>query len=196
MVKGIKDALVAGGSGPEASDKIKPVKHNISSAELLKPMNSATPSSVTTNKTNNKFVFYSQNDARWAGNRIGASTMKDGGCGPTSLAMAISQLTGEQITPDTIAELGREHIPGQSLYSLFPSVAGKLNMIYNEGNNSAFIRSNLSKGIPVVLSGRTDATGTPYTSAGHIVTASHMSGNNVYIQDPRGEAYSRYYPIA
>ena len=190
-----KELFNAGSSGPKASDNIKPVKHNISSTELLKPMVPSTNNTTTTNKTNNKFVFYNQSDARWGQEKIGDKTIKDAGCGPTSLAMAVSQLTGEQITPDTIAKLGSEHLPGYSKYSLFPSIADKLNMNYKEGTDSGFIISNLKKGIPVVLSGKSGIQGTPYTSEGHIVTASHMSGNRVYIQDPRGENYSKYYPL-
>ena len=144
---------------------------------------------------NDKFVHYTQSDERWSREKIGRKTMKDAGCGPTSLAMAISQMTGEQVTPDTIARLGEDHLPGYSRYSLFPSIAGRLNMNYSEGNDPRFITNNLKRGIPVVLSGRTNVQGTPYTSEGHVVTASHMKGNMVYIQDPRGRQYSGYYPL-
>ena len=187
-------------SGPKPSEyltanKIKPVQHNISSNELLKPINTTNNNTTTTNRTNNKFVFYNQSDARWGNDRIGNKFMKDAGCGPTSLAMAVSQMTGEQITPDTIAKLGQEHLPGYSQYSLFPSIADKLDMNYTEGKDPNFIIRNLKQGIPVVLSGRTNSSGSPFTSEGHVVTASHIKGNMVYIQDPRGEQYSRYYPL-
>ena len=193
-----KELFSAGSSGPKPSDNkpIKPIKHNISSTELLKPVDSSTTNNNTTmSKTNNKFVFYNQSDARWGQEKIGDRFMKDAGCGPTSLAMAVSQLTGEQITPDTIAKLGQDHLPGYAQYSLFPSIAEKLDMNYTEGQDTNFITRNLKQGIPVLLSGKTNSTGTPYTSEGHVVTASHMKGNMVYIQDPRGEQYSRYYPI-
>ena len=144
---------------------------------------------------NDKFVHYTQSDERWGANKLGKKTMKDAGCGPTSLAMAISQMTGEQITPDTIASLGEEHLPGYSKFSLFPSVANKLSMNYSEGTDPRFIMSNLKRGIPVVLSGRTRTQGTPYTPEGHVVTASHLKGNMVFIQDPRGKEYSGYYPL-
>ena len=198
MFKGFNDGAGgsgAGKSGPDRTDYVKPIKHTFSSTELLKPMNSSSSTNNVSNTNNNKFVFYSQSDERWSKDALGNKTMKDAGCGPTSLAMAISQLTGEQITPDTVAKLGKEHLPGYSQFSLFPSVADKLNMNYDEGYDNSFIVKNLRKGIPVVLSGRTNATGTPYTAEGHVVTASHMSGNNVFIQDPRGEGYSRYYPL-
>ena len=191
-----EDNLRSGAKPGDNIKAIKPIQHNISSSELLKPINNTTNNSNTTNQTSNKFVFYSQSDARWSKTKIGNSNMKDAGCGPTSMAMAISQLTGEQITPDTVAKLGQEHLPGYSKYSLFPSIANKLNMNYVEGHDAGFISNNLRKGLPVILSGKTGISGTPFTSEGHVVTATHMMGNKVYINDPRGEAYSGYYPIS
>ena len=181
-------------SGAKSSDQIRPKKYRATDSDFITPTTNTTNNTTNTN-TNNKFVFYNQSDSRWGQNKIGKNKMKDSGCGPTSLAMAISQMTGEQITPDTIAKLGKEHIPGYSKYSLFPSVAEKLNMNYNEGYNENFIVSNLEKGIPVLLSGKTNAKGTPYTSEGHVVTATRIKGNSIFINDPRGKEYSGYYPI-
>ena len=188
----------AGSSGIDSTaKKFRPKKYVASDTDFIKSTttNNDNSNSNNTTNTNNKFVFYSQSDSRWSNRKIGNRSMKDAGCGPTSLAMAISQLTGEQVTPDTIAELGKEHLPGYSEYSLFPSIANKLNMNYTEGYDGNFIASNLQRGVPVVLSGRTNASGTPYTSEGHVVTATHMMGNKVFINDPRGKEYSGYYPI-
>jgi hypothetical protein len=187
------DNLRSGPKPYEYKKPIKPVQHNIDSSELLR--GTTTTNNTTNNNATNKFVFYNQSDPRWSKAKIGNSSMAEAGCGPTSMAMAISQLTGEQITPDTIAKLGQEHLPGYAQYSLFPSVANKLNMNYTEGNDAGFIMRNLRNGVPVLLSGKSSASGTPYTSEGHVVTASHMKGNLVYIQDPRGDGYSKYYPI-
>lgn len=182
----------AGSSGAKVSDNtVKTPKHTITKSDFITPANNTT----TNNTTSNKFVFYNQGDSRWGGVRIGNSNLKDAGCGPTSLAMAISQMTGEQVTPDTIAQLGKEHLPGYSTYSLFPSVANKLNMNYTEGTDSGFILNNLKRGIPVLLSGKGSNINSPYTSEGHIVTASDVKGDMVFIQDPRGKEYSKYYPI-
>jgi len=193
-----KQGHEAGGSGIDSTArKFRPKKYVASDTDFIKSTTTNNDNSNSNNTTNtsNKFVFYSQSDNRWANTKLGNKNMKDAGCGPTSLAMAVSQLTGEQITPDTIAELGKEHLPGYSKYSLFPSVANKLNMNYSEGYDGNFITSNLQRGVPVVLSGRTNASGTPYTSEGHVVTATHMMGNKVFINDPRGKEYSGYYPI-
>ncbi len=181
-------------SGIRINDRIRPVKYRATENDFIKPTTNTTNNTTNTN-TNNKFVFYNQADNRWRTNKIGKNTMKDAGCGPTSLAMAVSQLTGEQITPDTIAKLGKDHLPGYAKYSLFPSVADKLNMDYNEGYDGNFIVNNLQQGIPVMLSGKTVIEGTPYTKEGHVVTATKIKGNKVFINDPRGKGYSGYYPI-
>ena len=83
------------------------------------------------NKSSTKMVFYSQNDSRWSNKMIGNKTMADAGCGPTSAAMAISQLTGKMVTPEIVAALGRDELPGYSTFSLFPELADKLNMNYS-----------------------------------------------------------------
>ena len=188
-----EDNKGAGKSGID-TPKIKPIKYGTVDTDYIKPAGT-TNNTTTNNNTSNKFVFYNQADSRWGNMKIGGSNLKDSGCGPTSLAMAVSQMTGEQITPDTIAQLGSEHLPGYSKFSLFPSVADRLDMNYEEGTDKNFISTNLKRGVPVILSGRTNAQGTPYTSAGHVVTATHINGDNVFIQDPRGKGYSRYYPI-
>ena len=158
------------------------------------------PTSTTNNtsNTNNKFVFYSQSDSRWGNNRIGGTkrNMTQAGCGPTSLAMAISQMTGEEITPDTIARLGKDYLPGYSEYKLFPEIAKKFGMNYFDTADATEIMDSLKSGKPVILSGRTDGKGmTPYTKEGHIVVANHADGNRVFINDPRGKEFSGYYDI-
>lgn len=158
------------------------------------------PSNTTNNtsNTNNKFVFYSQSDSRWGNNRIGGTkkNMTEAGCGPTSLAMAISQMTGEEITPDIIARLGKDYLPGYSEYKLFPEMAKKFGMNYFDTADAAEIMDSLKSGKPVILSGKSDGIGmTPFTKEGHIVVANHADGNRVFINDPRGKAFSGYYDI-
>ena len=159
------------------------------------------PSNTTNNtsNTNNKFVFYSQSDTRWGNNRIGGTkkNMTEAGCGPTSLAMAISQMTGEEITPDVIARLGKDYLPGYSEYKLFPEMAKKFGMNYYDTADATEIMDSIRSGKPVILSGRSDGTGmTPYTKEGHIVVANHVDGNRVFINDPRGKEFSGYYDIS
>lgn len=162
----------------------------------IQPTN--TTNNNNTSNTNNKFVFYSQSDSRWGNNRIGGTrkNMTEAGCGPTSLAMAISQMTGEEITPDVIARLGKDYLPGYSEYKLFPEMAKKFGMNYFDTADANEIMDSLRNGKPVILSGKSDGKGmTPYTKEGHIVVANQIDGNRVFVNDPRGKEFSRYYTI-
>ena len=190
-----KELMNGGSSGALSLNNIRPLKYRATDSDFITPPSTTNNNTTTNSRTNNKFVFYNQSDARWSDSKIGDRKMKDAGCGPTSLAMAISQLTGEQITPDTVAKLGQEHLPGYSKFSLFPSVAEKLNMNYTEGRDGRFILDNLQRGIPVILSGRTNAEGTPYTSEGHVVTATKVKDGRIFVNDPRGKEYSGLYPL-
>ena len=177
-------------------------KYKSTSDNYITPTNTTNTTNNSTsniNKSVNRFVFYNQADNRWGNkNIIGGRSMRDAGCGPTSIAMALSQVTGQMITPDTVATLGSEHLPGYSTFSLFPTIANKLGMNYEESTNTnkiSFVKSRLEKGLPVVLSGRSNDKTSPFTNEGHVVTATKIDGNRIFIQDPKGKEFSKYYNI-
>lgn len=177
---GIKNAFNFGTAGPETRTQSN------SESGFVKPVSG-----------NDKYVFYSQSDNRWSKNAIGNKTMSTAGCGPTSLAMAISQMTGEEITPDVIAKMGKDYLPGYSSYGLFPEVAKKFNMNYYDTNSATDIISNLQSGTPVILSGKNlGNNASPYTDEGHIVVANSIDGENVFVTDPRGKEYSKTYKLS
>ena len=146
------------------------------------------------------FPYYSQLDSRWGREKlIGQSTIGRSGCGPTAAAMVLTHLTGEYITPDTMARVGEGHLPGYASYSYFPEVARKFRLNYDEigRNDSANLVAQLKTGQPVILSGfdSSNSSYSPYTNEGHIVVATGMDGSYVQINDPRGPAYSGSYHI-
>lgn len=59
---------------------------------------------VTFTDTETHVVYYSQIDSRWSDKAYSGSTIGIAGCGPTSVAIAVSTLTGRTITPDQVAE--------------------------------------------------------------------------------------------
>ena len=184
----------AGSSGIDGSSTRYSVKNNSDSGTFIQPSNNTTTNNNTNN--NNKFVFYSQSDKKWAGTKIGNRTMADAGCGPTSIAMTISQMTGEEITPDTIAEMGKKELPGYSTYNLFPEIAKKFGMNYEDTNKANDIVRHLNDGTPVMLSGQGTNGVSPYTKDGHIVVANSIKGDKVFVTDPRGKNYSRTYKLS
>ena len=55
-------------------------------------------------------VYYNQGDSRWGGKLYGKyDTIKDAGCGPTSLAMVVSSLTDKTIDPGEMSDWAYEY---------------------------------------------------------------------------------------
>ena len=146
------------------------------------------------------FPYYSQLDGRWGRDKLtNKTTIGRSGCGPTSAAMVLTHLTGQYITPDTMARLGEQHLPGYTTYGYFPDIANKFKLSYNEigPNDNQGLASQLRSGRPVILSGfdPSNSGASPFTDEGHIVVATGMDGNLVEINDPRGPAYSGSYDL-
>lgn len=72
-------------------------------------------------------VYYSQLDKRWAGASYGDSTIGRSGCGPTSMSIVISTLTGQTVDPPHMAGWAYHnsyYCPGSGSYhSLIPGAA-------------------------------------------------------------------------
>ena len=114
------------------------------------------------------------------------------------MAMAISDTTGQTVTPTEMARLAQ--ITGDR-----DETGVNWNFINNAANyygvhtlqstnpTREFIESSLNTGSPVVLSGQSDGdVNSPYTSSGHYVVAVGKDSNgNAIINDPRGRNYSK-----
>ncbi|VEE12775.1 N-acetylmuramidase [Streptococcus anginosus] len=59
---------------------------------------------VQVSKTSYPTPYYSQRDSRWAGRTYGGYTFAATGCVPTTVAMAISGITGQTVLPTTVAD--------------------------------------------------------------------------------------------
>ncbi|MBM6803319.1 transglycosylase SLT domain-containing protein [Mediterraneibacter glycyrrhizinilyticus] len=61
-------------------------------------------------------IYFNQLEEPWASLPYSTSTVAEAGCGPTSMAIVISTLTGKNVTPEmtkTFAEKNGEYVPGQ-----------------------------------------------------------------------------------
>lgn len=56
-----------------------------------------------------KVVYYNQGDAAWWKLPYGTGTIKSGGCGPTSMAICISTLTGKKVNPRQTCAWSEKH---------------------------------------------------------------------------------------
>ncbi len=70
----------------------------------------------TVGKGVKEVVYFNQLEEPWASLPYATSTIEDSGCGPTSMAIVISTLTGNNVTPEmtkSFAENNGEYVPGQ-----------------------------------------------------------------------------------
>lgn len=142
-----------------------------------------------------------QNDPRWGKTGIGTlpsgtrSDMATGGCGPTALANAASHL-GMDLNPGEVGKFASSNgyiSQGGANDGLFNEGVGKLGMTSTKLTNANDIASSLASGTPVVMSGNDTSGSTPFTKAGHVVTATGIDrSGNVTIEDPQREGQYSY----
>jgi hypothetical protein len=127
------------------------------------------------------FVIFNQCDDRWGGDPYigggGQSTICESGCGPAAMAMAITALTSQTVTPaDTIeyANTQNIYVPGTgSAWTVAPILAEHWNLnAENISNSVAAINEVLRNGGLVVTSGSGAA---PFTSGGHYIVIRGVS---------------------
>lgn len=69
----------------------------------------------TVGKGVKKVVYFNQTEEPWKGMSYGSSTIGASGCGPTSMAIIISTLTGQTVTPQMTCAYSianGEYVPG------------------------------------------------------------------------------------
>lgn len=120
--------------------------------------------------TSDGYDIYNQAD--FAKSQFGSTNVKDGGCGPSAMAMIISALTGKRITPAMTAAYGGDHggeVGGGSSWNLpeilaqnpdFGIKANKIEQTIDKFNEV------LSSGGMVWACGRGAA---PFTGVGHCI---------------------------
>ena len=145
-------------------------------------------------------VYYEQTDPQWNTASYGGNTLSESGCGPTSLAMIASQLTGEEITPDIVAKAAyMDGVWSESAsWNLFPWFARQLGLEYSiaEENDLNTVDTMLNMGEKVVASGILQGdtkTKSPFTQYGHIVPFIKKTNAGYLINDPRGKKYVGVY---
>lgn len=137
-------------------------------------------------------AIYNQRDPRWAGHIYSAvpphtETVKSSGCGVTSAAMIISNLTNEVVTPDVMADYSVTNgfrIDGTgTAFALFPAIAEKygLNCVQASDINKAM--DCVANGGMVVCSTNGSPTGL-FSTGGHLFIMSGANGDTLEFVDP------------
>jgi hypothetical protein len=124
------------------------------------------------------FAIYSQTDPQWASNPYLGGTIGDIGCGIASMAMIITALTGQSVTPDQTAKIMNEE--GGMLENVLPK---------HWGLNSEEISTTVTKVNDVLGSGGLvlayGVGGSPFSQRGHyIVIRAVTSDRKWQIGDP------------
>lgn len=133
-------------------------------------------------------VYFNQLDPRWANIMYGSSsTIGKAGCGPTSLAIAVSTLTGRTVTPVEVANWSVANVHrcegNGSYHSLIPEGAKhyglKVEMLGR--SSAAQLRERLSSGklvIAIMAKGH-------FTSGGHFIVLRGVTDDGkVLVADP------------
>lgn len=138
------------------------------------------------------FVYYSQTDPRWKDIQYGdcpsPSTIGSSGCGPAALAMIISTLTSNDVTPPEIANLavqnGFRRCGNGTLHGIVPFIAEKYNLTFtNLTMDMSEAKKLLSAG------GLIWASFGPglFTDEGHLMVIKGVNENGFILADPYSE---------
>lgn len=148
-------------------------------------------------------TLYSQNDSRWKNSSYGSdATMGDSGCGPTAVAMAMSDITGKRINPLQMAGLaewtGDRDATGTN-WNFVNNAASMMGVssrqVYDP--SASYIGSQLASGNEMILSGRTGGYGfggfgSAYTPAGHYIVGTGIDRDGIVTyKDPTTGGYGR-----
>lgn len=121
----------------------------------------------------------------WSSVAYGNGTIASSGCAPTSLAMVISYLIGNRVTPaDVVSWTGnRYYVSGKgSSWNIFPACASNWAIsCQNLGKSTAGMTAALSSGKPVIAS---VGPGT-FTKGGHLIVLRGITEDGkILVNDP------------
>ncbi|MCT4584056.1 MAG: C39 family peptidase [Peptostreptococcaceae bacterium] len=132
--------------------------------------------------------YFNQADKRWGNLSYGSSTIRSGGCGPTSLAIVVAGLTGRtDINPKVVADWSVRNghrAEGAGSYWSLMTEGGKhygLKVEAVSRKNPKKIVDALSKGYPVIVSmGRGH-----FTKSGHFMVLRGITKDGkILVNDP------------
>lgn len=143
-------------------------------------------------------VYFNQREEPWGSASYGngwAGTIAANGCGPTSMAMVLSSLTGNYVTPIQMANYATANghvMPGDggSYWSLFPSAARSYGLSCTQTYSRSAVVDALSRGALVITS-QDNSLGNYWTYGGHFIVLTGVnSDGRITVNDPWSRAKS------
>lgn len=172
----------------EYTGKMNSLKAEIES--LLSTVSSNRLAAASSTPNLNDFVNYYQynySDPYYAG-----TTIAEAGCGPTSMAMVLTYLTGKEVSPVEATNYSLNHgtyVNGQgTAWSYFEKISSDYGINCEEsGVSSQNIVNSLSNGKTVIMS---MGPGT-FTRSGHFIVLTGINDDGtVSVADPNSEEHS------
>lgn len=140
-----------------------------------------------------KFTYYNQQDYD---DKYGKYTIAEAGCGPTSMAMILTYLTGEEVTPIEAAEWSEEHkyVNGGTYFGYFSAISDEYGLDYTEYTESSGDRiteeaicEHLRNGEKIIIH---MGPGT-FTNQGHYIVLTGINDDGkITIADPYTEKFN------
>ena len=130
-------------------------------------------------------IFFHQRDNRWANTGYAGENIGMAGCGPTAVAMVVSSLIGETVTPKEIASWSAAngyaaHNQG-SYHSLIPNAAEHYGLTVTSGNDPDTLRKALQEGkLAIAIMGPGN-----FTPSGHFIVLRGITDDgSILVADP------------
>ncbi len=143
-------------------------------------------------------VYYNQREEPWGSAAYGngwLGTIAANGCGPTSMAMVLSSMTDQNVTPIEMANYATRNghvMPGDggSYWSLFPGAASTYGLSCTQTTSRSQIIEALSNGALVIAS-QNNALGNYWTYGGHFIVLTGITeSGNITVADPWSRGHS------
>lgn len=131
------------------------------------------------------FLYESQLDLRYQKSYYGEDLLSTHGCGPTAIAMVVSNLTSRRLTPVEAARFCEDaggYAKGQGTYfSLFPRLSDYFDLSYESvPPDQESIKEALSRGALIIaIMGKGH-----FTNSGHFIVLRGMEEGRLRILDP------------
>lgn len=140
-------------------------------------------------------VYFNQTEEPWAFTAFCGTTVKAAGCGPTAMAMVISTLTGQTVTPREMAaytETKGLYVPGKGTSHSLPGMAAKnwgLSVKRLSDRKLGEVKEALKQGaMAVVICGEYTITG---SGSGHYIVLTGVTEEGFFtVADPASRTRS------